>query len=395
MNIVDVLLAVSAVFALSAGWRIGIFRGLFGFAGLLLGGWFALQTIPIALDAFSLSRGWRILGGIGVVVGMAMLGQAAGFATGSALRRVLSWSPIRFVDSLLGSAFRVCSWAVIVWLVSSAMAYLPDRGIVHQVRTSEIIATLDTYAPDVADRAMAALRNVLRDDRFPQVFANLSPQPTHSVQPPDASIVDDPDVLVAERSVFRVEARADACEAVMTGTGFVVAQGRILTNAHVVAGSNQVHVESWDGRKRYRAEVVMFDASLDVAVLAVGGLDAAPLAFSREAELGTQAVVPGFTGGGPMTPDAARVSDVMIARGHDIYGGSRVDREIYVLRAHIAAGDSGAPLIDLDGRVLGVVFAAATDREQQGYALTAQAVRATVAAAGKASRGVPTGMCID
>ena len=393
MNIIDVLLAVSIVFALSQGWRVGIIRGLSGFAGLVLGGWLALQTIPIAIDAFTLSRGWRILAGIGVVVGMAMLGQSVGFAAGSAIRRAFSWTPIRFIDSLLGSAFRVGSWAVIVWLLTSVMTYLPDRGIVHQVRTSEIVTTIDAYAPDVADRATAALRNVMRDNRFPQVFANMSPQPVHPVEPADPAVIDDPQVRAAFDSVLRVEAQADACEEVMTGTGFVFAKGRIMTNAHVVAGANQVHVEAWDGSRDYRADVVAFDAALDIAVLSVRGLDAPVLAFGPEADLDTQGVVPGFTGGGPLTPDPARVSDVMIARGHDIYGESRVDREIYVLRSNIAAGDSGAPLLGLDGRVLGVVFAAATDRDETGYALTAQAVRAIAKRSADATRAVPTGMC--
>lgn len=393
MNIIDVLLAVSIVFALSQGWRVGIIRGIAGFAGLVLGGWLALQTIPIAIDAFTLSRGWRILAGIGVVVGMAMLGQSMGFATGTAIRRAFSWTPIRFIDSLLGSAFRVCSWAVIVWLLTSVMTYLPDRGIVHQIRTSEIVTTIDAYAPDVADRATAALRNVLRDSRFPQVFANMSPQPVHPVEPADPDVVDDPQVRAAYASVLRVEAQADACEEIMTGTGFVFAAGHIMTNAHVVAGANQVHVETWDGRREFRAEVVAFDAALDIAVLVVPGLDAPVLQFAPEAELDTPAVVPGFTGGGGLTPDPARISDVMIARGHDIYGESRVDREIYVLRSHIAAGDSGAPLLALDGRVLGVVFAAATDRDETGYALTAQAVRAIAKRTGDATRAVPTGMC--
>jgi S1-C subfamily serine protease len=393
MNIIDVLLAVSVLFAISRGWSIGIVRGLFGFAGLLLGGWLALQTIPIALDVFALSVGWRIIGGIGVVVALAMLGQSTGFAIGSAIRKALRWSPIRLVDSLLGSAFRLCSWAVIVWLLSSAMAYLPDRGIVHQVRTSEIVSVLDTYAPEAADRATAALRNVLRDSRFPQVFANVSPQPVNSVPAPDGTIVGDSEVRAAYRSVFKVQAQADSCEQLITGTGFVYAQDRIMTNAHVVAGSNSVRVESWDDGRSYRAEVVFFDANLDIAVLAVADLDARVLAFVGEAELGTQAVVPGFTGGGSMTPEAARISDVMIARGHDIYGQSRVDREIYVLRSQIAAGDSGAPLLDLDGGVLGVVFAAATDRSDTGYALTAQAVRAAARAGKLATAPVVSGAC--
>lgn len=394
MNLIDVLLLISLLVAFSRGWNVGIIRGVCGFAGLLLGGWIALQAIPIALDALSLSMGWRLIGGLGVVIGLALFGHAAGFAIGSAIRKMLHWSPIRLVDSVLGSAFRLCSWALLVWLLSSALTYLPDRGIVHQVRTSEIVTTLDSYAPEAADRATSAMRRVFRDSRFPQVFAQLSPQPTNSVAPADASVVNDPQVRASYASVFKVRAQADSCEEVMTGTGFVYARDRIMTNAHVVAGANMVKVMSGNGGRSYRAEVVYFDATMDIAILAVPELDAPALAFAGEAELGTQAVIPGFTGGGALTPDPARISDVMIARGHDIYGESRVDREIYVLRAAIAAGDSGAPLVSLDGLALGIVFAAATDRENTGYALTAQAVRAAARAGKSARTAVLTGSCV-
>ncbi len=394
MNFIDVLLLISLLFAFSRGWHVGIIRGVCGFAGLLLGGWIALQTIPIALDAFSLSTGWRLIGGLGVVIGLALIGQTAGFAIGGAIRKVLSWSPIRLVDSVLGSVFRLCSWALIVWLISFVMAYLPDRGIVHEVRTSEIVTTLDSYAPEATDRATSALRKAFRDSRFPQVFARISPQPARSVPPADASIVDDPQVRASYASVFKVRAQADACEEVMTSTGFVYARDHIMTNAHAVAGANIVKVQAWNGGRNYRAEVVYFDASMDIAILAIPDLDAPVLAFAEEAELGTQAVIPGFTGGGALTPDAARISDVMIARGHDIYGEARVDREIYVLRAAIAAGDSGAPLVNLDGLALGVVFAAANDRDNTGYALTAQAVRAAARAGRLARTAVLTGSCV-
>lgn len=393
MNLIDLLLAVSVFVAVSHGWRLGVIRGVFGLLGLVGGGWIALQVIPIVVDSFSLGATWRIIGGLGFVVAVSALGESAGFAVGGAIRKAIGWTPVRVVDSALGSAFRLSSWLVIVWLLTSVFALMPDRGVVHQVRTSEIVSLLDGYAPAAADKATAALRRVMQKAEFPQVFAGLTPEPRNSVAAASSTVLDDTDVQDAYKSVFHIEATADACDERMTGTGFLIAQNRIMTNAHVVAGADQVIVYSVARPDRYQASIVYFDSNLDVAVLAIDDAREPALAFADEAEVGTEAVVPGFTNDGPLSPDVARVSDVLIAGGHDIYGEKRVDREIYVLRSKVAAGDSGAPLVGLDGRVLGVVFAQGTDTKETGYALTAAAVKHAVSAGIRANQAVPAGRC--
>ncbi len=393
MNLIDLLLAISVFIAVTHGWRLGVIRGSFGLVGLVAGGWLALQVIPIIVDSLSLPSGWRIASGLGLVVAMSAIGESAGFALGGAIRDAIGWTPVRIVDSALGSGFRLGSWLVIVWLLTSVFALLPDRGVVHQVRTSEIVSLLDGYAPAAADKATAALRHVMQSTEFPQVFAGLTPEPRNSVAPASESILENSAVQASYKSVFHIEATADACDARMTGTGFVIAPDRILTNAHVVAGADQVVVYSVAMPDRHSATVVYFDSSLDVAVLAIDDSTEPALEFASEAEVGTEAVVPGFTSDAPLSPDVARVSDVLIAGGHDIYGEKRVDREIYVLRSEIAAGDSGAPLVGLDGKVLGVVFAQGTDRRETGYALTAAAVRHAVQVGTRSNRAVPTGKC--
>lgn len=393
MNWIDLLLTISVLVAITNGWRIGIIRGITGLVGLVLGAWFALQLIPILITTFDLGIAWRVFGGIGVIVTLAMLGQSLGYSVGSAVRSAFSWSPIRFIDSLFGSAFRFMSWALIVWLAASVLALLPENGLTRQVRGSQIVQQIDGLAPTAADRATAALRKVLRNTSFPQVFAGIAPTPTHSVSPADPEVLQDPDVLAAYGSVVEVLAEAPSCELQMAGTGFVYARNRIMTNAHVVAGADQVTVRRDGELRQYRAKVVLFDPRLDIAVLAVDGFTGTELPFAPEAAVGDQAVVPGFTGGKPMSPDPARVSEVIVARGHDIYGEGRVDREIYVLRSEIAPGDSGAPLLDLQGRVLGVMFAAGTELKDAGYALTANAVMSAAAQGRSASNAVSLGKC--
>lgn len=393
MNWIDVALTVSAIVALTNGWKVGLLRGITGFIGLIAGAWLSLQVIPIVFTTFDLGIASRVFAGLGVIVLFSMLGQSVGFAVGTAIRSALSWSPIRFIDSLFGSAFRLVSWSVVVWISASMLALLPANSLTTQVRDSQIVQQIDGVAPTAADRATAALRKVLRNTSFPQVFAGIAPQPTHSVDPADPSVTAEPAVTAAYASVVEVVADATSCEMQMTGTGFVYADGRIMTNAHVVAGADQVAVRRDGETRQFRANVVLFDPRLDVAVLSVPGFKGPALRFAPEAAVGDEAVVPGFTGGKPMSPDAARVSEVIVARGHDIYGEGRVDREIYVVRASIAPGDSGAPLVGMDGRVLGVMFAAGTDVRDAGYALTANAVASAATQGSISTRQVSLGKC--
>ena len=96
---------------------------------------------------------------------------------------------------------------------------------------------------------------------------------------------------------------------------------------------------------------------------------------------------------GPFRADAARVRQTQRARGPDIYGERTVVREIYALRGRVRPGNSGGPLLDGRGDVLGVIFAAAADDPQTGYALTAAEV-APVADRGRtSSERVASGRC--
>lgn len=393
MNWVDVLLTISAIVAITNGWKVGIIRGVAGFMGLLGGAWLALQCIPIVFNAVDFGTAARVFSGLGILVVLAMLGQSLGFAAGGAIRTALSWSPIAFFDSLFGSAFRIVSWSIVVWISASMLALLPANALTSEVRGSQIVQQIDGLAPAAADQATSTLRRLLRNSSFPQVFAGIAPQPVNSVDPADPTVVSAPVVAATYSSVVEVVSDAVACDVQMTGTGFVYADGRIMTNAHVVAGADRVFVQRDGAARRYRADVVLFDPRLDIAVLSVRGFAAEPLRFAPEAAVGDEAVVPGFTGGKPLSPTAARVSDVIVARGHDIYGEGRVDREIYVIRAAIAPGDSGAPLIGMDGRVLGVMFAAGTDVPDAGYALTANAVGSAASQGRISTKPVSLGAC--
>jgi S1-C subfamily serine protease len=162
----------------------------------------------------------------------------------------------------------------------------------------------------------------------------------------------------------------------------------------VVAGSSSVSIEA--NGKAFDATVVSYDPAVDIAILAVPGLPATPLVFDdTPAKTGTDVVVLGYPGGGNFTATPARIREVIKLSGPDIYRSPQpVTRDVYTIRANVEQGDSGGPLIDLDGRVLGVVFGAAVDDPDTGFVLTAEEVAGQLSKIGATQR-VNTGDCVS
>jgi S1-C subfamily serine protease len=165
-----------------------------------------------------------------------------------------------------------------------------------------------------------------------------------------------------------------------------------MSNAHVVAGSDSVTVEV-DGQD-YDASVVSYDPDADISILDVPGLPSAPLAFAdAPAPTGTDAVVMGYPGGGDFIATPARVREIIELNGPDIYRTTTVTREVYTIRGTVRQGNSGGPMIDRGGSVLGVVFGAAVDDPETGFVLTGSEVQRQMAKIANTER-VATGACI-
>ena len=392
MNLVDLLVLVAiGVFAWS-GWRQGFVAGLLSFAGFLGGGLLAALVLPGLVERFGLpDLAGAILLASAILV-TAMLGQALLSMLGRQVRGALTWTPARTVDNAGGAVLNVAALAVILWILASAVAVLPDAGIAKQVRSSALLTGIDRVMPDPARDLFIGLRDAVDASGLPRVFSGFGEIAGPQVPAPDPALLRDPAVRAAWPSLVRVS--GPACEASITGSGFAYAPDRILTNAHVVAGVDEPLVRVPGDPASYPATVVAFDPDLDLAVLAVPGLAAPPLRFARaEPETGQSAVVAGFPGGGDLVAEPARVRAVITARGEDIYGRSGVEREVISFRGVVRPGNSGGPLLAPDGRVYGVVFAAGTAEPDTGYAISA-AQAAGIAAAGiDATRGVDTGAC--
>ncbi|WP_170322497.1 S1 family peptidase [Acrocarpospora macrocephala] len=191
-------------------------------------------------------------------------------------------------------------------------------------------------------------------------------------------------------NVVKLIAEAPGCDAKPEGTGFAYAPERVMTTAHLVAGTTgPITVIGTDG-KRSEGRVVLFDPGRDVAVLRVPGLRAGSLAFGP-IDPGDSATLVGYPKGGDLTVISGSIGRRAPAYGQDIYNERQVLREVLIVHAAVEPGVPGAPLFRSDGKVAGMIFASDLDKPS-GYALTAEeiarpAMDGTTAAATASTQG--------
>jgi S1-C subfamily serine protease len=279
------------------------------------------------------------------------------------------------------------------WMLASPLQNSDQPNLAAAVRGSKVLAQVDDVAPSWLKSVPARLKAGLIDSSgLPEVLQPFSRTPIVPVDPPDASLANDAVVAATRPSVVKIRGVASSCQKVLEGSGFVVAANRVMSNAHVVAGSDSVTVEV-DGQT-YDAGVVSYDSEADISILDVPGLPSTPLQFTdARAPTGTDGIVMGYPGGGDFVATPARVMEIIELNGPDIYRSTTVTREVYTIRGTVRQGNSGGPMIDRNGRVLGVVFGAAVDNADTGFVLTADEVSRQLTKIGNTQR-VATGSCV-
>jgi S1-C subfamily serine protease len=389
-DLLDVLLVLAVVLFVVTGYRQGFVVGLLSFGGFLGGGILAARLAPSISSAVGAGGNTPLLALLLVLAG-ACVGQLVCTAGGVALRRRLTWHPARVLDSVTGAVLSGVSVLLVAWLLATAVYHSPFTGLAQQVRSSRVLVAVDSVMPAFVRDWFAGFRNLVDSSGFPEVFAALGGGRIVPVAPPDPAVAQSAGVVSSRASIIKLRGIAPSCSRQVEGSGFVYAPQRVMTNAHVVAGVPSPRVVL--GATQLPARVVLFDPDRDVAVLSVPGLDRPALDFSAPAAPGANAVVAGYPEDGPFSAVAARVRDRQFARGPDIYSQGTVTRDIYAVRAKVLPGNSGGPLLAANGRVYGVVFAAATDDADTGYALTAGEVSADASAGLRAGAEVGTGGC--
>jgi len=365
INVIDILILIAAVVGLANGYRRGFWLSLAQYVGLTVGVLLGAATARYVLDYLQINNpSARPLGAVLVLVIGGSLGSSIGFAVGEPIRRNILRTGIHTsTDSVAGAALSGFAVLLMCWFLGLSFSRGPSPEISQQIQRSTLLRALDSIAPR-PPAFLASVEQVLAGVQFPPVFAGLEPSLPAALPLP--ATVDTPEVRLAKQQVVKVSSLG--CGGIVTGSGIPLGNGYVATDAHVVSGTTSHTIQKPDGTT-FHATVVLFDPERDVAVLYAAGFNTQGMTFGS-ASRGTEGAVIGYPGGGGEQVVPAVVDGQVTAQGRDIYNQNLVTRQIFVLQASVRPGNSGGPLIDLKGRVLGMVFATSASDPNQAYALT-------------------------
>jgi S1-C subfamily serine protease len=365
------LVAVSAVL----GYARGLISSVLSAAGLIVGAMLGARIAPHLLSGGSTSPYTPIAALVGAAL-LAVVLEAMGMAAGMVVRRRLG--SLRPLDSVGGVVAGGVAGLVLVWMLGTVALFLPGQTALRRsAQRSAVLRQLNDIVPP------RSLLNLLaRIDPFPSIAG-----PGAGVAPPDARLVHFPGVRRAQESVVRV--LGTACGIGVSGSGWVVRPGLVVTAAHVVAGEHDTTVELPDS-SLHSARAVAFDVRNDVAVLAVDDLNGVrPLPLAAP-EVGKPVAILGYPENAPLTATPGRIGRTVTVLSEDAYGHGPVTREITSLRGRVRHGNSGGPAVDASGAVQTTVFAARIGSDS-GYGIPSEIVRRDV---NSASGPVSTGHCV-
>ena len=372
-----IVLGVVAFTALLGMWQ-GFTISALSAAGVIAGALIGARLAPHLLADGAESPYTPLVALVGAA-GFAILLELFGSSIGAAIRRRIPPGPLRTADSAGGFAFGALAGLALIWILGAVALQLPGQpDLRRQVQQSAVLRELNELVPP-----RRALRALARIDPFPSIAGPLPP-----VGPPDPSVLRQPGVRQAAPSVVRVH--GTACGLGVAGSGWVAGRGLVVTNAHVVAGQRDTVVDSASA-PALRAQAVAFDVRNDIAVLRVSGNLNSPSLEQAEPRPGDSVAILGYPENGPLAARPGRVGRTAIVLSEDAYGRGPVPRRITSFRGDVRRGNSGGPLVDPAGRVVGTVFASRVEGGA-GYAVPPDVVSDAIARA----RGGPvsTGDCV-
>jgi S1-C subfamily serine protease len=360
------------------GYRQGLIVGILTLIGFASGAFIGSRLAPLVLSEGAESPYAPLLAALGGLI-LGALVAATLESMALALRaKVVRGRHLHLADGAGGAALVACVALGVVWVSGAVALHAPGTAHLRgDVQRSLIMRSLNELLPPSGP----VLNALDRVDPAPSIVGPATP-----VGPPDERILVDPDVRAAGRSVIRV--LGTACGLGIEGSGWVVAPGLVVTNAHVVAGEDGTTVSTRDGAS-FDATPVHYDTVNDLAILQISA-DLPPLPVAPSASRGQPAAILGYPDNGPFAAAAARFGETSDVISEDSYGRGPIRRSISSLRGDVRSGNSGGPIVDAEGRVLGTVFATTTYGNPGGFAIPDDVVEGAL---GEVGSEVDTGPC--
>jgi S1-C subfamily serine protease len=388
-RLLDVLMVIVLLVYLGEGWRNGFIRSLSAIVGLIGGAVAAFFLIPV-IGAVVPDPFWRTFLVVSAAVALIILGSMAGAGIGRALRGKGERAPLRPLERIGGAVANLVVGALITALLAGSVASLGVPVLSAAVSNSWVLQAINTVTPDPVTAALARLRSAVLAQGLPVISGGFS----GITKSPGVPKVDTTSSLAAAAaSVVRINGTAYACGQNQSGSGFVIAKDRVVTNAHVVAGVQQPIVQAPNGQT-LEGRIVYFDPQNDLAVIAVSGLSAPTLGLGNPLGVGDDAVIDGYPFGGPFTTGGAQVLARSTENVENIYSTARTSRDLYTLAADIEPGNSGGPLLETNGSIAGIVFAKSSTDANLGYAMTDTVLSPVVRQAARLSDPISSGACV-
>jgi S1-C subfamily serine protease len=344
------------------GYRQGLIVGALTLLGFGAGAFLGSRVGPLLLTKGAESPYAPLCAALGaLLIGALTAVTVESFALG--LReRIVQRPALHFADGAGGAALIASVALGLAWVFGAVLLHAPSTAQLRSdIQHSLILRSLNDVMPP-----SGPVLNVLnRVDPAPTVFGPAAP-----IAPPDAAIADDRQVLDAGSSVVRV--LSTACGLGIEGSGWAVQPNVIVTNAHVIAGADDTTVTTQNGIE-LDATPIYYEPREDLALLRVGSA-LPPLAITSERQVGEDGAVLGFPENGPYSLAPARIGETRATISEDSYGSAPVERTIVALSGNVRSGNSGGPLVNSRGKVVGTVFAATTSGTPGGFAIPAEQI---------------------